>query len=94
MRDHDISVWPLFSCCSTISGNSASLNGGGLHGSNGQCQLESSYLHANTAPEGAGVFLYYDTTLTAVSSIFSQNVASTMGGGILVSNHSCLTSGA
>lgn len=69
---------------STISGNSALSSGGGIHASGSQLQIESSYLHANTAYEGAGAYVVYGSVLTAVSSVFSENVATTTGGGVMV----------
>lgn len=46
--------------------------------------LESSYLHANIAQGGAGMRLQMSSVASAVSSVFSENVATYRGGGVLV----------
>lgn len=73
----------LVPLCSTISGNSAN-TGGGLECLGCTLQLESSYLHANIAQGGAGMRLQMSSVVSAVSSVFSENVAAYRGGGVLV----------
>ncbi|MGH8502164.1 MAG: thrombospondin type 3 repeat-containing protein [Gammaproteobacteria bacterium] len=76
---------------STISGNSASLNGGGLSivGNRARATLTNSTVSGNSANVGAGIF--HGGTLRLTNTTVSGNSASLQGGGIFVAGSANLT---
>ncbi|MFK7818957.1 MAG: choice-of-anchor Q domain-containing protein [Planctomycetaceae bacterium] len=67
---------------STISGSSATENGGGIMTRSGTATIWESTFSANTADNGAGLFSF-GTTTTITDSTFSSNNALTAGGAVL-----------
>ena len=68
---------------STISGNSASANGGGIfNGSQAALTITNSTVSGNSASTGGGVHNGWNATLTVANSTISGNSASNRGGGI------------
>jgi predicted outer membrane repeat protein len=65
---------------STISGNHATEDGGGIYG-NGTQTITRCTIINNSASSGGGVFLGYDTVLTDCT--IAHNSADTIGGGVL-----------
>jgi hypothetical protein len=66
---------------STLSGNSADLNGGGIDNEGGMVTVSNSILSDNSAHFGGGI--YNDLgTVTIQESTLSGNIAANFGGGI------------
>ena len=65
---------------STISGNTATDDGGGIRHNGGTLTITNSTLSNNTATYGGGIGNY--STATVINSTFSGNSASNNGGGI------------
>ena len=68
---------------STISGNTASYEGGGIYNNGGTMTVTDSTISGNTAgSNGGGGIFNYSGTMTVADSIISGNTASYDGGGI------------
>ena len=68
---------------STISGNTASYEGGGIYNNGGTMTVTDSTISGNTAgSNGGGGIFNYSGTMTVADSIISDNTASSGGGGI------------
>jgi fibronectin-binding autotransporter adhesin len=83
----------LYMTDSTISDNTAEMEGGGLHNYYGSASLTRTTVSGNTAAIGAGIQNRTDdgdpyefTVLTLVDSSISDNTASDIGGGIASKN--------
>ena len=68
---------------STISGNTASYEGGGIYNNGGTMTVTDSTISGNTAgSNGGGGIFNYSGTMTVADSTISGNTASSGGGGI------------
>ena len=66
---------------STVSGNSAAINGGGIYVDNGTATVTNSTLSGNTADFGGGLDSYLGM-VTVTSCTISENWANNSGGGL------------
>jgi len=81
---------------STIAGNAASLDGGGVHVYNGSATLSGGQILGNTASYGGGVYLGHPAatfTQIGTTSTIADNAASLDGGGVHVFDGSATLSG-
>ena len=77
---------------STVSGNSANSQGGGIYNSSGTLTLTNSTISGNTASSNGGGGIFTIGTLTLTNSIVSGNTASNnSGGGIFNSANNTIT---
>ncbi|MEZ4709298.1 MAG: tandem-95 repeat protein [Caldilineaceae bacterium] len=76
---------------STISGNTATHDGGGIYINSGTVTVTDSTISGNTAVSGGGIYNTNSGTVTVTNSTISGNTASDFGGGIYNNNSGTVT---